>query len=138
MVETPDNEFRRKACFDLWMHQNNLLWSRFQLLYIVQGSFFLAVPALKNTPIFIGIALLLTLYLTGWLYNTVDQDRRLRNDWAEILKKEFNFDPLPAKQATTPGVLQGTLEIIFQVSIFIPLAIVDLIAALYWATRAGA
>ena|ERR1700731_812528 len=137
MSETPDREFRRKACFDLWMHQNNLFWSRFQLLYVVQGSFFLAVAALKNTPLFIGIALLMTLYLTGWLYSTVDQDRQLRNRWAEILKTEFNFDPLPAKLATTPGVLQTTLEAVFQYSVFIPFAFVDLIAALYWARHGG-
>jgi len=134
MGEQTDRDFRRKAHFDLWTHQNTLFWSRFPLLGILQGAFFAIAAALKGQAMLVGAALALTLFLSIILYNTVDQDRQHRNRNEKILKDEFGFELRSPALSTVPMLSVSAMEVIFQLSIFLPFAVVDLIVGL-WAMR---
>jgi hypothetical protein len=134
MNKQSDREFQRKAYLDLWLHQNQLFWSRFQLLYIIQGAFFVVVSTIRSEKPLINIALGITLVFMAWLYSTLDQDRRLRNSHARILKVKFGFDPLPSKITTPKRLSTQFTEVTFQLCIFIPFAIIDIFAACYWVT----
>jgi hypothetical protein len=95
-IERTGTDARFKARVDLWMHCNNLMWSRLQPLsfvqvayfavsaYIIQGNlaFYLAMIALMVAAIF-------TILLLGLSVN----ERNDRNIQGEILIKEFGFDP---------------------------------------------
>jgi hypothetical protein len=129
MDEKSDQDFKRKAHFDLWLHQNQLFWSRFQLLYIIQGAFFIIISTIKSEKSLIYIALAVTLVLMAWLYSTLDQDRRLRNHHAHKLKVQFKFDPLPETITTPRWFSSSAIEILFQLSIFVPFVFIDSFAA---------
>jgi hypothetical protein len=134
MSETPDREFRRKAHFDLWVHQNTLFWSRFPLLGVLQGGFFAIAVALKGHALLVGSALALTLILSMVLYNTVDQDRQHRNRNEKILKDDFGFELRSSKLSTVPLLSVTAMEVLFQLVVFLPFAVVDLVVAV-WAMR---
>ena len=131
MSERPDREFQRKAHFDLWLHQNQLFWSRFQLLYIVQASFFVIIATIRSERLLVYVALGVTLIFMAWLYSTLDQDRRLRNFHARKLKDDYGFDPLPPEVTTPERLSPQILEIAFQISIFLPFVVMDIYVA-YW------
>jgi hypothetical protein len=127
MNEKIDRDFQRKAYFDLWLHQNILFWGRFQLLYIIQGAFFVVAWTMKAEPALVHYALAITLIFMIWLYSTLDQDRRLRNWHAHILKIRFGFDPLPPKITTWKSIPPVFWEISFQLSVFLIFVTADIL-----------
>jgi hypothetical protein len=137
MIQKIDRDFQRKAHFDLWLHQNQLFWSRFQLLYIIQGAFFLLVWTMKTELRLVHIVLLATLMLMIWLYSSLDQDRRLRNHHAHMLKVRFGFDPLPSEITTWKWIPSIFWELSFQVSVFLIFVAADIITADYLAPFCG-
>jgi hypothetical protein len=125
------NEFQRKSHFDLWMHQNQLFWSRFQLLNFIQIAYFLIISAIRSEKHYVWTAFGPTLLLLVWLFSTTDQDRRLRNWHASMLKTKYAFDPLPAKVTTVKWIPPEWIELAFELSIFLPFAVGDYLAAHY-------
>lgn len=125
MTDQADVEFRRKASLDLWLHQNTLFWTRFNLLYLIQGSFFLMVKESSNSKRLIWIVLGITALLMVWLYLTVRKDRLLRNLNANRLKNDFRFDPLPDGIASG-GMSARFLENFFEISVFAMIFALDL------------
>lgn len=133
-----DQEFQRQARFDLWMHQNELFWGRFQLLYFLQGALFAITAALgKNEPRLVHTVLYVTLLLMAWLYSTLDQDRRLRNVHGRILKRKHGFDLLPPDATGASWLPQAFWEHAFQGSVFLFFIFGDVVAADYFAPFCG-
>jgi hypothetical protein len=97
----------------------------------MQTAYFAVAAGLKGQPKLVFVALGLTLLLTGWLYLTVDQDRKLRNHHEAILRDDFGYDLRPSKLATVPRVPVHVMETVFQLTIFVPFAIVDLLVAVF-------
>lgn len=125
------DSFRPKLHLDLWIHQNQLFWSRFQLLYIIQAGFFLILAAVRPSPVFTAVVVFVAYYFLIWLYFTIDNDRRLRNHHAAVLRQEYGFEPVPTPLVARFGVSPAFWEIAFQLAIFGVFAVVDLVAVLY-------
>jgi hypothetical protein len=125
MAEESLDQFRRKAHFDLWLHQNNLFWSRFQLLYYLQGAYFLVVGAGDLQRPFVFAALVTIVFFTSYLWIVLNQDRSHRNWHRHVLMNDFGFDPLRDNIAGFTFIDKKRIEGLFQRVLFFPLMLID-------------
>jgi hypothetical protein len=126
MHKPSDDDFQRKARFDLWLHQNTMFWSRFQLLYILQASFFVIYSTIRRDRLVVCVVLGVTLLFMVMLFSILDTDRRLRNYNARKLKDDYEYDPLPQK-VTAPRLIPPQLiELGFQILMFAPFIFADI------------
>jgi hypothetical protein len=98
-----DRQRDLKLHLDMFMHQNNLMHGRWNLLYVTQGAFFVSIAFLRNSEgwtravpalIILGFALALMYF---WR-EMINADRLLRNEHRKVLQ-ELKFDPLPTPPA---------------------------------------
>jgi hypothetical protein len=91
---TPDARF--KARVDLWMHSNNVLWSRLQPLYFIQIAYFAVSAYVVQHELSIHLqtaAFSLSLIFQALLLSLAVNEKNDRDMQAKILVKEFGFDP---------------------------------------------
>jgi hypothetical protein len=83
MTLSPD--FEAEARLDLWIHQNQLIWSRLQWFAISQVTMVSAAYTLSQWLITIGLGLV-TILATLALMHITDVDRVIRNKYRDELK----------------------------------------------------
>jgi hypothetical protein len=98
MIETPNTEARFKARLDLWMHANNLMWSRLQPLNYLQVAYFIVSGYLIESRANVNILIPTAVFAVAVFYQTmllllVVNERNDRDMQGEILVKKFGFDP---------------------------------------------
>ena len=91
----PGTDTLLKAYTDLWMHQNKLMYDRYQTLYLIQGGFLALTYYLQSNKALaltvLALAILFSLIVFSWAYD----DMRLRDDHRlEMLK--YGVDPTVA------------------------------------------
>ena len=75
-----------KPLNDLWMHQNTLMWSRIQLLSVLQGAALATNYLLHNTIVSVAVFIVVVL-ATLYLNYIWEVDREIRNSYRERLDK---------------------------------------------------
>jgi hypothetical protein len=83
MTLSPD--FEAEARLDLWIHQNQLIWSRLQWFAISQVTMVSAAYTLSQWLITIGLGLV-TMIATLALMHITNVDRVIRNKYRDELK----------------------------------------------------
>jgi hypothetical protein len=78
-------EAQLKPLTDLWMHQNNLMWSRVRLLAALQASALVANYVLKDRAASTALCVVAAA-ATFFLIYISDVDRIIRDDYRERLK----------------------------------------------------
>jgi hypothetical protein len=94
-AEHLDINARFRAHVDLWMHSNNLMWTRLQPLYFIQASYFAVVLFLSNKPedhSLIWVALGISAVMHSFLIVLVVNERQDRNKQGLLIWREFGFD----------------------------------------------
>lgn len=75
-----------QALHDRWIWQDQLMWSRTQLLLVIQGATIAATAALRETtPLGLGSLLFLAGFLSLALYRLATLDERNRNNTGSLL-----------------------------------------------------
>jgi hypothetical protein len=88
------DDARAKMHVDLYIHQNVLLWSRFQSLYWIEGAFYAAAYYSGGDVWILTGILLVSTALLGYLYLVNYADMRLRNLHRRELQLR-GFNPTP-------------------------------------------
>jgi hypothetical protein len=79
-----------KPLVDLWIHQNNLMWSRVRLLSALQAGALAANYVLHNR--FASILICLAAFsATCYLIYVSDIDRMIRDEYRRKLEQDHNF-----------------------------------------------
>jgi hypothetical protein len=84
------NELFAKSLVDLWMHQNNLMWSRVRSLSALQAAALVANYVLHNKFASLGLCAI-AIVATGVLIYMSDVDRMIRDKFQKQLQDDYNF-----------------------------------------------
>lgn len=122
--EELDSSVRAKLHLDMLMHQNNLLWSRFQILYFIEIGFFGISYALRNHHEALAATWFACSGLLIYLFITNRADMALRNAHISALR-ELGFDATPRITPHRWPRWTGAWETLSNVALYVGIFVIN-------------
>lgn len=92
------NELFAKSLVDLWMHQNNLMWSRVRSLSAIQAATLVANYVLHDRIASLALCFV-AITATGFLIYMSDMDRMIRDKFHQQLDYHFQLGFTPEERS---------------------------------------
>lgn len=134
----PKDQFKSRT--DLWIHCNNLMWSRLQPLFFIQAAYFAvaAYLAKSNSKELLLYAFLITLLFLIYLTVVVFADRTHRDRHGMFIYNEYGIDLLNYEKndrktllSRVVGCLDKTARAVILYGLYYSWAVIDLLVMIY-------